>query len=65
MPTQVPMELMTRKDLASKVLHVDVNTADKRFLYEPDFPFVMVGTQRRYYLPAVHEWLMKHQMFND
>lgn len=55
-------ELITQKELAENVLHVSVHSVDKYFTSEPDFPFVMVGSKRRYYVPAVHKWLMNHQV---
>lgn len=57
-------QLLNRKDLCDKVLHIGVNTFDDNLRYEPDFPSVMIGNREKYYVPAVHEWLMNHQTFN-
>lgn len=54
-------QLLSRKDLCAKVLHIDVNTFDEHFRFQPGFPVVKEGKLERYYVPAVHEWLMNHQ----
>lgn len=54
-------QLLTRKELCSQVLHIDVNTFDEHFRFQPGFPSVKDGKLERYYVPAVHEWLMNHQ----
>lgn len=54
-------QLLSRKELCSQVLHIDVNTFDEHFRFQPGFPSVKDGSLERYYVPAVHEWLMDHQ----
>ncbi|GAX04589.1 hypothetical protein IWT140_02231 [Secundilactobacillus pentosiphilus] len=57
-------QLLSRKELCSQVLHIDVNTFDQHFRFQPGFPSVKDGSLERYYVPAVHEWLMEHQSTN-
>lgn len=57
-------QLLTRKELCSQVLHIDVNTFDQHFRFQTGFPSVKDGSLERYYVPAVHEWLMEHQSIN-
>lgn len=54
-------QLLTRKELCEQVLNIDVNTFDDHFRYQPGFPSFKDGKLTRYYVPAVHEWIMNHQ----
>lgn len=62
---EVEPKLVTRKQLAAEMLHMSPTTADEHYLYADGFPYVQQGTKRMYYLPAVHEWLMNHQQYNN
>lgn len=57
----VEPEMMDRKEVCAKVLHVAPDTGDKYYLYRPGFPFTMQGNQRKYFAPAVYEWLLNNQ----
>lgn len=54
-------EMLTREQVAKDILHCAPNTADKYYLYQPGFPFFQEGKKRKYYAPAVKDWLAQHQ----
>lgn len=56
--------LLGRKEICDQVLNCSVDTADKHFLYKEDFPYVMVGSQRRYPKKAVEKWIRDNTKFN-
>lgn len=60
----IDTKVLDRKDL-NEVFGIKVDTADKYYLYQPDFPFFMQGTKRKYYAPAVHQWLLDHQQTSN
>lgn len=53
-------ELMTRQQLADW-LTVSTKSVDKHFIFQPDFPYYMVGTQKRFWKRAVIKWIDEHQ----
>lgn len=56
----VDEELLTREEVAKRILKCSVDTADKYYLYEPSFPVIIVGKNtRRYPKKLVEEWLHK------
>ena len=57
-------ELLTKKELCERILKCDVNTADKYFLYEKGFPYIEIGSTRRYPKRQVEEWIKKSTKFN-
>lgn len=61
----VTPELLDRKQISERVLHVAPNTADQFYLYQPGFPYMEQNGKRKYYLPAVSEWLMKNQQITE
>lgn len=54
-------DMMTREQVAAEILHCAPNTADKYYLYAPGFPYIQEGSKRKYYAPAVCEWLANNQ----
>lgn len=56
--------LLGRKEVCDQVLKCSVDTADKHFLYKKGFPYVMVGSQRRYPKKAVEKWIRENTKFN-
>ncbi|WP_258115615.1 hypothetical protein [Levilactobacillus yiduensis] len=60
----VSTKLLDRKDLYPE-FGIKPDTADKYYLYQPDFPFVQQGNNRKYYAPAVHQWLLDHQQTSN
>ncbi|MFC6170390.1 hypothetical protein [Loigolactobacillus jiayinensis] len=55
-------DMMTREQVAAEILHCAPNTADKYYLYQPGFPYCQEGKNRKYYAPAVREWLANNQL---
>lgn len=56
--------LLGRKEICDQVLNCSVDTADKHFLYKKGFPYVMVGSQRRYPKKAVEKWIRENTEYN-
>lgn len=56
--------LLGRKEICEQVLNCSVDTADKHFLYKKGFPYVMVGSQRRYPKKAVEKWIRENTEYN-
>lgn len=52
-------ELLTKKELREQILHCSDRSADENFIYEPGFPIVYVGNDKRFPRKAVNEWLEK------
>lgn len=57
-------ELLSRKEVSERILKCDVNTADKYFLYQKGFPYVEVGSTRRYPKRKVEEWIKNNTKYN-
>lgn len=54
-------DMLTREQVASEILNCAANTADKYYLYQPGFPYIQEGKNRKYYAPAVRKWLAENQ----
>lgn len=52
-------ELLTKKALCKRILNMDVNTAEAHILNQKGFPFVMVGSIKRYPKKAVEKWIQE------
>lgn len=52
--------LLDRKDL-NGAFGITKDALDDYYLPQPDFPFIMQGSRKKYYAPAVHQWLLNHQ----
>lgn len=57
-------ELLTRKEVSERILKCDVKSADRHFLYQPGFPYVNIGNQRRYPKRKVEEWIKQNTKYN-
>lgn len=57
-------ELLSKKELCERILKCDTNTADKHILYQKDFPFIEIGSQRKYPKRKVEEWIHKNTKYN-
>lgn len=57
-------ELLTLKEVSERILKCNVITADKYFLYQPGFPYVEIGNQRRYPKRQVEECIQQHTKYN-
>lgn len=56
--------LLSRNEVCDQVLNCSVDTADKHFLYKKGFPFVMVGSSRKYPKKAVEKWIRENTVYN-
>lgn len=56
--------LLTRKEICQQVLNCSVDFADKHFLYKKGFPYMMVGSSRRYPKKAVEKWIHENTNYN-
>lgn len=56
--------LLGRKEICQQVLNCSVDFADKNFLYKPGFPYMMVGSSRKYPKKAVEKWIHENTKFN-
>lgn len=52
-------ELLSKKDLCSRILNMDANTAERHVINRKGFPYVMVGNIKRYPKKAVEEWIQE------
>lgn len=57
-------KLMDKKTLCEEVLNCDVKTAEKYYIYEKGFPYVMQGASKRYLKSAVIAWLNNRIKYN-
>lgn len=58
-------ELLSKKDLCERVLNMDVNTAEAHIINQKGFPYVVVGSLKRYPKKAVEEWIKENTKFID
>lgn len=58
-------ELLSKKDLCGRVLNMDVNTAERHVINQKGFPYVMVGTLKRYPKKAVEEWIKENTQYTN
>lgn len=58
-------ELLSRKELCERVLNMDVNTAERHVINRKGFPYVMVGSLKRYPKKAVEQWIQENTRFID
>jgi len=57
-------ELMTREELSKKILRCDPDTADKRYLSKPGFPYMQPSKRKIYSKKAVQKWIAENQIYN-
>lgn len=53
-------ELLSKKDLCERILNMDINTAEAHIINQKGFPFVKVGSLKRYPKYAVEEWIKQN-----
>lgn len=56
-------ELLSKKDLCERVLNMDINTAEAHIINRKGFPYVMVGTLKRYPKKAVEQWIKENTQY--
>lgn len=56
-------ELLSKKDLCGRVLNMDINTAEAHIINRRGFPYVMVGTLKRYPKKAVEQWIKENTQY--
>ena len=59
----VETKMLKRKDLPEK-FGIKVDAFDE-YYRDKGFPYYQEGSQRKYYAPAVHLWLLNHQKYNN
>lgn len=59
----VEPKMIKRKDLPDE-FGIKVDAFDD-YYRDKGFPFYQEGSQRKYYAPAVHLWLLNHQQHNN
>ena len=57
-------KLMDKATLCEEVLKCDPKTAEKYYIYEKGFPYIMQGKSKRYLKSAVIEWLTNRIRYN-
>lgn len=57
-------EMITRKQMKEK-FGIAPDSFDDYYRSVQGFPSYQEGRSQKYYEPAVHEWLMDHQQFNN
>lgn len=50
-------ELLTKEELCSKMLLMDIKTAERHIISKPKFPYLKVGNRKRYPKKAVEKWI--------
>ncbi|MDN6409280.1 MAG: hypothetical protein L0J76_04110 [Tetragenococcus halophilus] len=58
-------ELLTRKELCERILNCNVETAEKYYLNQDNFPFMYRGNQKIYPKRAVEEWIQNNTHYSD
>lgn len=58
-------ELLSKKDLCRRVLNMDINTAERHVINREGFPYVLVGTIKRYPKKAVEEWIKENTRYTN
>ena len=53
-------ELLSKKELCERVLNMDINTAERHIINRKGFPYVMVGSLKRYPKKAVEVWIQEN-----
>lgn len=57
-------DLLSRKEVSEQIFHCKPDTADKYYLYQPDFPVFMKGNRRTYPRQEVNQWIHEHTLTN-
>lgn len=57
-------DLLTRQELADW-LKMTPKSADENFIFKKGFPYVMIGTKKRYWKRAVIKWIDENQQYHD
>lgn len=58
-------ELLSKKNLCSRILNMDANTAERHVINRKGFPYVMVGNIKRYPKKAVEEWIQEQTEYTN
>lgn len=59
-----PDRLLKREEVCELMLNCAMSTADTYFLNAKGFPYVMVGSHKRYPRKAVEDWIQKNTRYN-
>lgn len=57
-------ELLSKKELCKEILKCDENTADRYFLNSKGFPYIEMGSRRKYPRKQVELWISKNTRFD-
>lgn len=50
-------ELLTKEELCTRILLMDIKTAERHIMSRPKFPYLKVGSRKRYPKKAVEKWI--------
>lgn len=56
-------ELLSKKVLCERILKMNINTAEAHIINRKGFPYVMVGTLKRYPKKAVEQWIKENTQY--
>lgn len=57
-----PTELLNKKELCERVMHCSTTTFDSYWQYQPGFPHIGEGRNRRYSIRDVEKWISENQV---
>ncbi len=57
-----PTELLNKKELCERVMHCSTTTFDSYWQYQPGFPHIGEGRNRRYSIKDVEKWISENQV---
>lgn len=50
-------ELLTKDELCTRILLMDIKTAERHIISKAKFPYLKVGNRKRYPKKAVEKWI--------
>lgn len=57
-------ELLTKKELAERILKCTVDTAEKHYIFKKGFPYIEQGEGRKYPKKLVEKWIAENSKYN-
>lgn len=58
-------ELLTKKELCERILNCNVETADRYYINQPNFPYMWRGNQKLFPKKAVEKWIQNNTHYTD
>lgn len=58
-------ELLTKKELCKRILNCDVETADKYYINQANFPYLWRGKKKLFPKKAVEKWIKNNTHYTD